>query len=84
MEIAASSVAIDLHAKKQAYRRNGVKKYIVWQVLDIPTAGYANALPLTKLELNPTQNQAKHPHQIPLSEKLKPLHLYLDDIFLPA
>jgi Uma2 family endonuclease len=34
VEIAASSVAIDLYAKKQAYRRNGVKEYIVWQVLD--------------------------------------------------
>jgi Uma2 family endonuclease len=34
VEIAASSAAIDLHAKKQAYRRNGVKEYIVWQVLD--------------------------------------------------
>ncbi|WP_392530699.1 Uma2 family endonuclease [Nostoc sp. C117] len=34
VEIAASSVAIDLHAKEQAYRRNGVKEYIVWQVLD--------------------------------------------------
>ncbi len=34
VEIAASSSAIDLHAKKQAYRRNGVKEYIVWQVLD--------------------------------------------------
>jgi Uma2 family endonuclease len=27
-------VAIDLHGKKQAYRRNGVREYIVWQVLD--------------------------------------------------
>lgn len=34
VEIAASSAAIDLHAKKHAYRRNGVKEYIVWQVLD--------------------------------------------------
>jgi Uma2 family endonuclease len=34
VEIAASSVAIDLHAKKQAYRRNGVKEYIVWQVFE--------------------------------------------------
>ncbi|GBE94696.1 Uma2 family endonuclease [Nostoc cycadae] len=34
IEIAASSVAIELHAKKQAYRRNGVKEYIVWQVLE--------------------------------------------------
>jgi Uma2 family endonuclease len=34
VEVAASSAAIDLHAKKQAYRRNNVKEYIVWQVLD--------------------------------------------------
>jgi Uma2 family endonuclease len=34
IEIAASSAAIGLHDKKQAYRRNGVKEYIVWQVLD--------------------------------------------------
>jgi Uma2 family endonuclease len=33
-EIAASSAAIDLHDKKRAYRRNGVKEYLVWQVLD--------------------------------------------------
>ena len=33
-EIAASSVAIDLGDKKRAYRRNGVKEYIVWQVFD--------------------------------------------------
>lgn len=34
VEIAASSVALDLHAKKNAYRRNGVREYVVWQVLD--------------------------------------------------
>lgn len=34
VEIAASSAAIDLYAKKTAYRRNGVQEYIVWQVLD--------------------------------------------------
>ncbi|NET60068.1 MAG: Uma2 family endonuclease [Symploca sp. SIO2E6] len=34
IEIAASSVALDLHSKKQVYRRNGVKEYIVWQVLE--------------------------------------------------
>ncbi|MFP4124977.1 MAG: Uma2 family endonuclease [Coleofasciculus sp.] len=33
-EIAASSVAIDLHDKKRAYRRNGVQEYIVWQVFE--------------------------------------------------
>jgi Uma2 family endonuclease len=34
VEVAVNSVAIDLHAKKRAYGRNGIKEYIVWQVLD--------------------------------------------------
>lgn len=34
IEIAASSVAIDMHDKKTAYRRNQVQEYIVWTVLD--------------------------------------------------
>lgn len=34
VEIAASSAAYDLHDKKKAYRRNGVKEYIVWQILE--------------------------------------------------
>jgi Uma2 family endonuclease len=31
IEIAASSAAIDMSSKKQAYRRNGILEYIVWQ-----------------------------------------------------
>ena len=31
VEVAASSVAIDTGSKKQAYRRNGVLEYIIWQ-----------------------------------------------------
>jgi Uma2 family endonuclease len=34
LEVAASSVSIDLGDKKTAYHRNGVKEYIVWRVLD--------------------------------------------------
>lgn len=34
VEVAASSVAIDLHDKKRAYRRNQVREYIVWQTLE--------------------------------------------------
>ncbi|MCC6493989.1 MAG: Uma2 family endonuclease [Pirellulales bacterium] len=33
-EIAVSSVSIDLHAKKNAYERNGVREYLVWRVED--------------------------------------------------
>ncbi len=33
-EVAASSAAYDLYDKKTAYRRNGVKEYIVWQVIE--------------------------------------------------
>lgn len=34
VEIAASSAAYDLHDKKNAYRRNGVPEYIVWQIYE--------------------------------------------------
>ncbi|MDX1946729.1 MAG: Uma2 family endonuclease [Pirellulaceae bacterium] len=33
-EIAASSASYDLHDKLNAYRRNGVREYIVWRVWD--------------------------------------------------
>ena len=33
-EVAASSAANDLYDKKKAYRRNGVKEYIIWQSLE--------------------------------------------------
>ena len=33
-ELAASSVSIDLHHKLNAYRRNGVREYLVWRTLD--------------------------------------------------
>ena len=33
-EVAASSVSYDLHDKRNAYRRNGVREYVVWRVLD--------------------------------------------------
>jgi Uma2 family endonuclease len=33
-EIAASTVSLDLHAKLNAYRRNGVREYLVWRVED--------------------------------------------------
>ncbi|HEX4949556.1 MAG TPA: Uma2 family endonuclease [Blastocatellia bacterium] len=33
-EVTSSSASYDLHDKKNAYRRNGVKEYIVWRVKD--------------------------------------------------
>lgn len=33
-EVALSSASIDMHAKLNAYRRNGVQEYIVWRVED--------------------------------------------------
>jgi Uma2 family endonuclease len=33
-EIAASSASYDLHTKLHVYRRNGVREYIVWRVLE--------------------------------------------------
>ena len=34
VEIAATSTAVDLHAKLNVYRRNEVQEYLVWQVRD--------------------------------------------------
>ncbi|MFB2835750.1 Uma2 family endonuclease [Floridanema evergladense] len=34
VEIAASSASYDLYDKKQAYERNGVQEYLVWQVFE--------------------------------------------------
>lgn len=34
VEVAHSSAAYDLHDKKQAYRRNRVQEYVVWQIED--------------------------------------------------
>jgi len=34
VEISASSASYDLGAKKEAYRRAGVREYIVWQILE--------------------------------------------------
>jgi Uma2 family endonuclease len=51
-EVASSSASYDLHAKLRVYRRNGVREYIVWRVLDqeidwfILRAGQYERLPL--------------------------------------
>ncbi len=34
VEISASTVSYDLHSKKNAYERNGVKEYLVWRMID--------------------------------------------------
>ena len=34
VEVAASSASYDLHDKKRAYRRNGVREYLVWRTRD--------------------------------------------------
>jgi Uma2 family endonuclease len=34
VEVASSSASYDLHAKLHAYRRNGVREYVAWRVLD--------------------------------------------------
>jgi hypothetical protein len=41
LRLPASSAAIDLGDKKQAYRRNGVAEYLVWQVFENKIDWYA-------------------------------------------
>jgi len=52
LEVASSSASYDLHAKLRVYRRNGVREYIVWRVLEqeidwfVLRAGQYERLPL--------------------------------------
>ena len=52
LEVASSSASYDLHAKPRVYRRNGVREYIVWRVLEqeidwfVLRAGQYERLPL--------------------------------------
>ncbi len=41
-EVASSSVSYDLGKKMNAYRRNGVREYLVWRVLDHQVDWYVN------------------------------------------
>jgi Uma2 family endonuclease len=41
-EVASSSVSYDLGKKREAYRRNGVREYVVWRVLDRQVDWYVN------------------------------------------
>ena len=34
VEVSASCASYELHTKKEAYRRNKVREYVVWRVLD--------------------------------------------------
>ena len=36
VEIVASSTSVDLHDKLRAYRRNGVREYVVWRTQGTP------------------------------------------------
>jgi len=51
-EVASSSVSYDLHTKLHVYRRNGVREYVVWRVLNreidwfVLRAGQYERLPL--------------------------------------
>jgi Uma2 family endonuclease len=33
-EVASSSASFDAHTKLHAYRRNGVREYLLWRILD--------------------------------------------------
>ena len=59
VEVAATSASHDLHTKLNAYRRNGVKEYIVWRVFDRAIDWFV--LRGGKYErLQPTKGPARH------------------------
>ena len=71
VEIAASSVSYDLHTKKEAYRRNGVREYIVWRVLDA-------AIDWFRLEGDQYVPVQPDEHGIIKSEQFPGLHLSVE------
>jgi Uma2 family endonuclease len=64
VEIAASSVAIDLGNKLQAYRRNGVQEYIVWRSFENQLSWYHLVEGEYQL-LVPNANGLIHSHVFP-------------------
>ena len=40
MEVAPSSASHDLHDKLNVYRRNGVREYLIWRILDERIDGF--------------------------------------------
>ena len=61
-EVTASSVSIDLHAKKNAYRRNGVKEYLAWRVEERGVDWFA--LVEGRYELMPTDDRGRIRSQV--------------------
>ncbi len=55
VEVAASTVSIDRHAKWLAYQRNSVREYLLWRVEDVPWTGSAG----TKVPMSPWQCQPR-------------------------
>ncbi|MFE4107470.1 Uma2 family endonuclease [Almyronema epifaneia] len=73
VEVAASSVSIDLYDKKRAYRRNGVREYLVWQVFDQTVSWFA-------LESGDYQLLAADAQGIIRSRQFPGLWLAVDDL----
>jgi Uma2 family endonuclease len=64
VEVAASSAAYDLHEKMNAYRRNGVREYLVWQIYD-RQIDWWELQEGEYLHLTPDENGVVHSHVFP-------------------
>lgn len=64
IEIAASSASIDLGPKKQAYRRNGIAEYIVWQSFE-RKLDWFQLVDGTYVDLEPDQDGIIRSHVFP-------------------
>jgi Uma2 family endonuclease len=73
VEIAASSAAIDTGSKKQAYRRNGVQEYIIWQ-------SYENQLDWFQLVEGDYQKLVPSDSDIICSQVFPGLRLAVDEL----
>jgi Uma2 family endonuclease len=49
-EITASTASCDLHGKLNAYRRNGIREFLVWRVMDGAVDWFAHAALVVRLQ----------------------------------
>jgi Uma2 family endonuclease len=73
VEIAASSVSIDLHGKLRGYRRAGVREYLVWRTLDHQFDWFLLERDEYRLSLPDAQRRLQSPHFPGLSLELDAL-----------
>ena len=71
-EVASSSVSYDLGTKLNAYRRNGVREYVVWRVLDRQLDWFVNRRRAIRSALARSRTGSSGAPSSPVSGSIRP------------